>query len=66
MKMTSGVRLNERRKRALERLLNPSRDVTKYMTDLDGNPDVKRIETWTARRDAEVAVLRKRTGQLFS
>jgi hypothetical protein len=38
--------------------------MTKYMTDLEGNPDAKRIAAWTARRDAEIATLRKRTGRI--
>jgi hypothetical protein len=65
MKMTSGVRKRERQSRALDRLLAPHRDVRTYMTDLDGNPDVKRIAAWTERRDREVATLKQRTGRNF-
>ena len=71
MKMTSGVRKIERQKRALERLQaqNPERWF-KYLVieQQDGTvvPDTKQIEARIARRDAEIATLKKRTGQLFS
>lgn len=63
MKMTSGARKRERQSGALDRLLNPRRDVTAYMTDLEGRLDEKRIAAWTARRDAEIATLKKATGR---
>jgi hypothetical protein len=66
MKMTSGVRLNERRKRALVRLQN--QDVARYetyKTDMEGNPS-PRFEQWQARREAEITTLKKLTGQLFN
>lgn len=64
MKMTSGVRLNERRKRALERLLEQKPKT--FVNFETGEPDPKRAEQWAERREAEIAVLKKRTGQLFS
>lgn len=60
MKMTSGVRLNERRKGALERLL--AQDPARWL--VGATPE--HAAQWTARRDAEIATLKKRTGQLFS
>jgi hypothetical protein len=68
MKMTSGVRLNERRKRALVRLQESEFKDSKIVRKWDGDQNhiAGAASTWALRRDAEIVTLKKRTGQLFN
>jgi hypothetical protein len=65
MKMTSGVRLNERRKRALVRLQESTYDKSRAARR-DVDAPTNGLDAWTARREAEIVTLKKRTGQLFN
>lgn len=68
MKMTSGVRLNERRKRALVRLEASTFEGSKVFRKWDGDQNhiAGAASTWAIRREEEIATLKKRTGQLFN
>lgn len=63
MKMTSGVRLNERRTRALVRLQASTFEGSRIVRR---KCDLASKVYWTEMRDTQVATLKKLTGQLFS